>query len=85
MNAVRYHSEEGNRLAVVVKEGHKWTHLVWIDYPIRLRKVKKTEERYFKSIPDGNPERIARQMLEAGRGAFGITKGAEQALKEVLA
>jgi len=40
---INHHTKEGWRCALVIKEGHKWTHLVYYEHPVRVRKVLNTE------------------------------------------
>ena len=47
---VRYHTEQGHRVAMIINRGHKWTHLIYLEYPIRIRKVLNKEERNMKHL-----------------------------------
>lgn len=79
---VRYRSESQAVIAVLKEGGHKWTHAVWIDCPIRLRKIKKADaEKYSTDMPNIQLKTTCTTMLRSGM-ALGITKGAERLLKE---
>jgi hypothetical protein len=74
----RFHSEDGNYLAIVVSKGRKWIHYVSLGYPISLHKVRVEEEQYFTDIGyQANPM----EKFQAYAGHMGITKGAQSALK----
>jgi len=47
---VRHHTEQGHRVAMIINRGHKWTHLIYLEYPIRIRKVLNKEERNMKHL-----------------------------------
>jgi len=40
---INHHRKDGWRTALVIKEGRKWTHLVYYEHPIRINKVLNTE------------------------------------------
>ena len=41
-DVVRYHTEDGVRVALLVERGHKWLHFILMDSDgIRVRKVRK--------------------------------------------
>jgi hypothetical protein len=68
--------------ALVTGVGTKQMALVWMDAGgIRLRRLPKTEQRFMHVIPGAKAQRVARQMIDAGR-RFGITDGARDALRE---
>ena len=84
MSVYRYKNPQGGtHLAVLTKSGRKYLHLVMIDYPVRLKKVKKAEGRYLDPMPDEDIERTCEAMLDVGT-RLGITKGAEQALQDTI-
>lgn len=47
---VRHHTNQGHRVAMIINKGSKWTHLIYYDYPIRVRKVLNKESRYMKHL-----------------------------------
>lgn len=84
MNVYRYKDPQGSsHLAVLTKAGHKWLHLVMLDFPVRLKKVRKSEQRYMDEMNE-DLKRTCEAMLDAGT-RMGITKAAEDALKATLA
>ena len=40
---INHHTNEGWRTALVIKVGRKWTHLVYYEHPIRIKRVLNTE------------------------------------------
>ena len=86
---VRYHTDEGMRRVIVrtTIKGSKPTLLaVWVDSPLRLRKLRMGEENYMtKNWPDAEDKRRSldaiKRMLDAGKN-LGITLGATAFLKE---
>ena len=47
---VRHHTNQGHRVAMIINKGSKWTHLIYYDYPIRVRIVLNNESRYMKHL-----------------------------------
>lgn len=83
MNVVRYKSKDGRTMiAVIVKVGRKWAHLVWLDFPIRLKKVRVSELEYTEPMSNDLTE-TCEAMLDAGH-RMGITKGAKDALTGIV-
>lgn len=81
MRLVRYRTRDQAVIAIAGRPGLKWTHLVWLDVPVRVEKVANEEAaRYGTALP-GSVRRAARQMLRAGK-SLGITGGATKFLKE---
>ncbi len=80
----RYRTDEGVRVAIVGTPGRKWIPLVYLEVPMRLRKVPLSEAKYITDLPDAPSVRSAcRNFLRFGKGV-GITKGARRFLKEGL-
>lgn len=69
MELVQYHTQEGFYMALVVKRGPKWLHLLYMSHP-RLSKVKATEERYFKSFGDATPKQIKQFNASARKAGY---------------
>ena len=40
---INHHTNEGWRVALVTNIGRKWTHLIYYEYPIRVKRVLNTE------------------------------------------
>jgi len=45
---INHHTNEGWRTALVIKVGRKWTHLVYYEHPIRIKKVLNDQPRNMK-------------------------------------
>lgn len=73
MELVQYHTTEGVYMALVVKRGHKWLHLLYMSSP-RLTKVNVTEERYFKSLGEATPKQIKQFNASARRAGYSKKK-----------
>ncbi len=71
MELVRHHSDEGQYMAIVVKRGTKWIHLLYMSEP-RLSKVRLTEERYFTSFGEASKKHLA--MFNASARKAGYSK-----------
>lgn len=85
MRAVHYRFEHGSQLALMGLPGRKFTKLVVIDYPVRIRKVTNQEaEKFARDMDDWTPARLAKGMRNTGR-RFGITKSALALLREGMA
>lgn len=77
---VRYHEEDGNRLALV-KKSRKYLHALIMDSPLRVQKLEPVEARHMtvlEEIPTPKHLKIFRRF---GR-AHGMTDAAKSFLKE---
>ena len=83
MRAVHYHGAHGTCLAVLNTPGRKFTKMVTIDYPVRVRRISNAEAiKYSRDMTTMTPQRLAKGMLNTGR-RFGITKAAQTILQAV--
>lgn len=81
MRLIRYREDGGARVAIAGKPGRIYTMLVWIDAPVRVRRVPNGDvERYGQDMPKPGIKSAARSMLRAGKN-LGITGGATKHLR----
>jgi len=71
MELVRYHSLEGCYMALVVKTGTKWTHILYMCTP-RLTRISNKEAKYFTSFGEASKKQIA--MFNASSRKYGYIK-----------
>lgn len=80
-------AEGGEATAIIGEPGRKFTKAVWIDAPVRLRKVPNDVMRgASRTVPYTFPKplvRAARNMLRAGK-RLGITQSAQSFLYDVI-
>lgn len=69
MELVRYHSNEGQYMALVVKTGTKWTHILYMCSP-RLTKISNKEKRYFTSFGEASKKQISAFNASARRAGY---------------
>jgi len=84
MRLIKFTNGDQTVTAIAGEPGRVYTTLVWIDSPIRLRKVSNEEVARFGRpyVPKRPTLRAgARTMLQAGK-RLGITKGAKKFLRE---
>lgn len=86
MKIVQYHNDLRQATALVVKEGRKLLHIIQIeDRGLRVRKVPKTEARYFKDLTyKGKPYPLRRaiRMYKRAAKTFGATPTVKRILRE---
>lgn len=85
---VHYRTDEGCIVALVVRRGSKWLHIIPMDSNgIAVQKIELTEERHMAPLTlSGAPypvNRAARLFRTSGK-KFGITKEAKDHLLEAL-
>ncbi len=73
MELVQHHTNEGYYMALIVKRGHKWLHLLYISHP-RLTKVNIAEEHYFKSLGEATPKQIKQFNISARKAGYSKRK-----------
>ena len=86
MKLIRFRTEDQAVVAIVSEPGRIYTKAVWIDAPLRVRKIANSDvERYGKEFDSKRPtlKQAARRMLRAGK-SLGITKGAKKHLREAV-
>lgn len=66
MQLVKHHTDNGYRVAVVVKVGLKWLQLAYVG-ETKLKKVKKDEQRYMVELGEARPKDIKRINAAARR------------------
>ncbi len=69
MELVRYHSIEGQYMALVVKTGTKWTHILYMNSP-RLTKLSNKEARFFTSFGEASKKHIAMFNASARKAGY---------------
>lgn len=81
----RYHTNTGSSIAVIISEGTKWLHYVTLGTtPIRLRKTKLANKKYFRPVNTGVFPDSLNRILDVGT-RLGITNGAKQAIEAKIA
>ena len=85
---VRYRTDEGVYVALLVLRGTKYLHLIPMDSGgIKIIKVPLTEERYMKLLTKGAntyPLKRARKLFKRAGEVFGISEDAKKALRRGL-
>jgi len=71
MKLISHHTNEGQYMALVVKTGRKYYHLLYIGRP-RLTRVPLSEARYFRSETEATLKQV-RQFNRIAR-KFGATR-----------
>lgn len=71
MRLVKHHTDDGQRMALVVKTGRKWMFLLYMASP-RLRRMPLAESRYFRDEVEATKKQIAQFNRSARK--FGATK-----------
>lgn len=89
MKPIIYRTNDGARTALLIKEGRKFHYIMPMDLPIRVRKVPRSEERYFSDVTkNGNPYPLARALRlfrDAARRSYGGNlKNAPKSVREAL-
>lgn len=79
---VRFHHEDGHRVAIVGEPGRKWIYAATFDSPIRLLKLPLGEQKHMRDLTETTAVKAAKKMLAAGR-RLGITDGARAFLRAV--
>jgi hypothetical protein len=74
----KFHGMEGHITVVMGKPGRKWIHYVEVGYPIRVRKVKVSEAKFFRELTQTTTVQAYLDMADR----LGITEGAIKLLKE---
>jgi len=73
MELVQHHTHEGVYIALIVKRGSKWLHLLYMSHK-GLTKVSNKEERYFKSLGEATPKQIKQFNASARRAGYSKKK-----------
>jgi len=86
MRLIKFRTEDQAVTALVGDPERIYTKMVYIDAPIRLRKIPNGDvERYGNDVQDKRPtvKQAARRMLRVGK-SLGITKGAKKFLRQAV-
>lgn len=80
MKVMRYKTDKGVRVALLVSEGRKWLKVIIMDSAgIKISRKPLPEKHYMDEMTN-SVRKVKKQFRMAGR-AFGITKSAKQALR----
>lgn len=79
---VRVREDSGVQLMLECKTGTKWTQLVALGYPVRVKRVLNKNYTHVVEVPY-DAAQAATSMMEAGIQRMGITKGAAALLRAV--
>jgi len=66
----------GIRPVLVVVNGTKYLHAVLMDFPIRLIRIHKQNEKYLRYVDDEDKRALAVYRFRQAAKTHGITKGA---------
>lgn len=84
MKVIKYHSAEGQRVALLVSTGHKLHKIIQMDNPIRVTKVPISEDRYFTEL-DYPPAKAKRKFKAAVKRFHGSIRNISKEAREALA
>ena len=71
MLLVSHHTNEGQHMALIVKTGRKYLHVLYMG-AIRLKRIPLSETRYFRSETEATQKQV-RQFNRCAK-RFGATK-----------
>lgn len=71
MKLISHHTDEGQFMALVVKTGRKYYHLLYVGMP-RLKRVPLSEARYFRNETEATQKQVNKINRIARK--FGATK-----------
>jgi len=84
---IRHNTECGCRTALVFNEGRVWTHLVYIEYPMRVSKVLNKEAINFVDIQNTYPKSTVKKAIRTIKRMaliyYGNKKNIPKCLKRV--
>ena len=88
MKVIKYQSDEGSRIGLLVSTTTKYHHVLLIDNPIRIRKLVKSEGRYFSDVEyKGEPypvNRAKRHIKRIIKKWHGSMRNVSDAVKAVF-
>jgi len=75
MEAVKTHfmrknGRQQHRIALVINRGRKWTHVVFVEYPVQVEKIINNEAESFIPLPKDN-KKLFRQMQRMAKTWYG--------------
>jgi hypothetical protein len=80
----RWHSDEGNRVALVKTNGPKWLHVLALDLPLVVRKVPTTEAKNMHELTFKDKPYPLRKAVKAFRQFGKKTGGFSKTTKRFL-
>lgn len=69
MELVRYHSNDGYYMALVVRTGTKWTYLLYM-CSSSLTRISNMETRYFKSYGEATKKQLAQFNASSRKSGY---------------
>lgn len=84
MRVIRFHSEEGQRTGLLVKETPKYLYLILVKHPLRMLRVPATERRHMLTL-DYPVEKSKRILRRAAKDWHGGLRNVPRSVREALA
>lgn len=86
MKVIRYDTGEGSRVGILVDTKAKYHYVLLIDNPLRVRKIIKSEDRYFYDVEyKGKPYPVSRAKSHIKRMIKSWHGGMRHVSKDVKA
>jgi len=86
MKVISYMSGEGARVGILIDTKAKYHYVLLVDNPIRVRKLVKSEERYFRDVEyKGKPYPVKRALRHFKRMIKNWHGGMRHVSKDVRA
>ena len=80
---MRKNGRQQHRMALIINEGRKWTHVVFVEYPVQVEKVLNTEAKSFIHLPKQD-RKLFRQMQLMAKTWYGRKSNAPKNIQSAL-
>lgn len=67
---MRKNGRQQHRMALVINRGRKWTHVVFVEYPVQVEKISNKEAESFIHLPKYD-KKLFRQMKTMAKTWYG--------------
>lgn len=80
---MRKNGRQQHRMALVINEGRKWTHVIFMEYPVQVEKVLNNEAQRFDYLPKLD-RKLFRKMQSMAKIWYGRKSNAPKNIQSAL-
>lgn len=81
---MRKNGRQQHRMGMVYKQGRKWTHIVFVEYPVQVERVLNKEADSFVSYPSSVTKNLHKKLKHMSWLWYGRKNNAPKNLQQFI-
>jgi len=82
-NFMRKNGRQQHRIALIINQGRKWTHVVFMEYPVQVEKVLNKEAEGFELLPKAD-KKLFRHLRSMAKNWYGRKSNAPKNIQSIF-